>query len=84
MEVVSSRDFRSRIGEYLRRALSSDVIIKSRSLGAFKIVPITEDDTVVSKAEFFAKIDQAIERVRSGQYVEVNGREELEAYLESL
>lgn len=33
MEIVSSRDFRSRIGEYLRKALGSDVVIKTRSYG---------------------------------------------------
>ena len=49
------------MGEYLRKALSSEVVIKSRDFGSFKLVPLTEDDTLMSKEEFFAKIDQAIE-----------------------
>ena len=84
MKVVSSRDFRSRMGEYLRKALTSDVIIKSRDFGSFKLVPLTEDDTLMTKEEFFAKIDQAIERVRAGQYTEVTNKEELTAFLASL
>lgn len=84
MKVVSSRDFRSQMGEYLRKALTSDVIIKSRDFGSFKLVPLTEDDTLMTKEEFFAKIDQAIERVRAGQYTEVTNKEELTAFLDSL
>lgn len=84
MKVVSSRDFRSQMGEYLRKALTSDVIIKSRDFGSFKLVPLTEDDTLMTKEEFFAKIDQAIERVRAGQYTEVSTKEELTAFLDSL
>ena len=84
MKVVSSRDFRSQMGEYLRKALTSDVIIKSRDFGSFKLVPLTEDDTLMTKEEFFAKIDRAIERVRAGQYTEVTNKEELTAFLASL
>ena len=84
MKVVSSRDFRSQMGEYLRKALSSEVVIKSRDFGSFKLVPLTEDDTLMTKEEFFAKIDQAIERVRAGQYTEVTNKEELTAFLASL
>ena len=84
MEIVSSRDFRSQMGEYLRKALSSEVVIKSRDFGSFKLVPLTEDDTLMSKEKFFAKIDRAIERVRAGQYTEVSTKEELTAFLDSL
>ena len=84
MKVVSSRDFRSRMGEYLREALTSEVVIKSRDFGYFKLVPLTEDDTLMTKEEFFAKIDRAIERVRAGQYTEVSTKEELTAFLDSL
>lgn len=84
MKVVSSREFRSRMGKYLREALTSEVVIKSRDFGSFKLVPLTEDDTLMTKEEFFAKIDQAIERVRAGQYTEVSTKEELTAFLDSL
>ena len=84
MKVVSSRDFRSQMGEYLRKALTSEVVIKSRDFGSFKLVPLTEDDTLMTKEEFFAKIDRAIERVRAGQYTEVTNKEELTAFLASL
>ena len=61
-----------------------EVVIKSRDFGSFKIVPLTEDDTLMSKEEFFAQIDRAIERMRAGQYTEVSTKEELTAFLDSL
>lgn len=84
MEVISSRSFRSQMGEYMRRALSSDVVIMSRSLGAFKLVPVSEDDTLMSKEAFFAKVDAAIKRVEEGKYIEVKSKEGLQMLLESL
>lgn len=81
MEIVSSRDFRSQMGEYLRKALSSDVVIKSRSHGAFKIVPVTEDDTLMSKEAFFAKLDKALSSYRDGKGYEMQAGETLEAFM---
>lgn len=81
MEVVSSRDFRSQMGEYLRKALKSDVIIKSRSYGAFKIVPVSEDDTLMSKEDFFAKLDKALASYSKGERYEKQAGEALEAFM---
>lgn len=68
----------------MRKALKTDVIIKSRSLGSFKLVPVTEDDTLMSRKEFFAKIDQALKNIEAGNFVEVRTREELHDFLDSL
>lgn len=81
MEVVSSRDFRSQMGEYLRKALSSDVVIKSRSHGAFRLVPVTEDDTLMSKEAFFAKLDKALSSYNGGKHYEMRPGETLEAFI---
>ena len=84
MEIVSSRDFRSRMGEYLRKALSSEVVIKSRDFGSFKLVPLTEDDTLMSKEEFFAKIDRAISNLRAGNGYTMMEGESLEEFMERM
>ena len=84
MEVVSSRDFRSKMGDYMNKARTSDVIIKSRSFGSFKLVPVSEDDTLMSKKEFFAKIDRALEQVKMGAFYEMNPGETLEAFIERM
>lgn len=84
MEVISSRHFRSQMGEYMRRALSSDVVIKSRSHGSFKLVPVSEDDTLMSKEAFFAKIDKALQNIESGNYHTMRPGESLEAFMDRM
>ena len=84
MEIVSSRDFRSQMGEYLRKALSSEVVIKSRDFGSFKLVPLTEDDTLMTKEEFFAKIDRAISNLRAGNSYTMMDGESLEEFMERM
>ena len=50
MVVISSRDFRSNQSKYLGMAANgTGVVLKTRSLGSFKIVPVTEDDTLMTK-----------------------------------
>lgn len=84
MEIVSSRDFRSQMGEYLRKALSSEVVIKSRDFGSFKLVPLTEDDTLMTKEEFFTKIDRAISNLRAGNGYTMMEGESLEEFMERM
>lgn len=84
MEIISSRDFRSQMGEYLRKALSSEVVIKSRDFGSFKLVPLTKDDTLMSKEEFFAKIDRAISNLRAGNGYTMMKGESLEEFMERM
>lgn len=81
MEIVSSRDFRSQMSEYLRKALCSEVVIKSRSHGSFRIVPVTDDDTIMSKEEFFAKLDRAKKNIEAGHSYEKKLGETLEAFM---
>lgn len=81
MEVVSSRDFRSQMGEYMRKAKNSDIVIKSRNFGSFKLVPISEDDTLISKEEFFARIDEAIQNFKEGRCYTMNPGETLDEFM---
>lgn len=81
MEIVSSRDFRSQMGEFLKKALRSEVVIKSRSHGSFRIVPVTDDDTIMSKEEFFAKLDRAKKNIEAGLSYEKKPGETLEAFM---
>lgn len=84
MEVISSRDFRAQMGEYMRKALSSDVIIKSRSHGSFKLVPVSEDDTLMSKEAFFAKIDRALQSIEEGHFHTMMPGESVEDFMDRM
>ena len=82
--MISIRDFRSNQGKYLGLAASGESVILTSRAGSFKIVPVTEDDSLVSKKEFLARIDQARKDIAAGKGKEVKGKEELESLLENL
>jgi prevent-host-death family protein len=68
MLVISTREFREKQSEYLGRAANGeDVILKSRAIGSFKIVPVSDTDTVMSKEELDAIIEQGLQNIRNGK-----------------
>lgn len=84
MVVVSSREFRANQRKYFDLARSNDVVITSRSHGSYRLVPVTEEDTVMTKEELYQKIDKGIREIREGKGYRVTTKEELERYLDSL
>jgi antitoxin (DNA-binding transcriptional repressor) of toxin-antitoxin stability system len=85
MLVISTREFRERQGKYLGRVKNGeDIVLKSRKNGSFRLVPVKNDDTLMSREEFFDKIDRAAKGIREGKGTTVHSREELLEYLDSL
>lgn len=84
MTVVSVRDFRANQSKYLGLAAGGESVILTSRTGSFKIVPITEDDSLISKKEFFARIDEARKSIAEGKGTSVSGKEELDSLLAKL
>ncbi len=85
MVIISSREFRANQSKYLKMASNGeDVILKSRSNGNFKIVPLTTDDTLITRMELEAKINQATQDYENGKFTFINTPDELKNFLESL
>ncbi len=85
MEVISAREFRSHQGKYFDMVKKGiDVIIKSRGRGSFKITPVIEDDTLMTKEEFWAKVDKGIEQIENGQGTTFETFEDFKKYADSL
>jgi len=81
MVVISTREFRTKQGQYLGMIVNGeDVVLKSREKGSFRIVPIQKDDTLMSKEQFFAKIDRALEQAKQGK-TRTLSKEEQAAFL---
>ena len=73
MLVISTREFRERQGKYLGMVANGEnVILKSRKEGSFKIVPLQRDDTLMSKEEFYAKLDRSIQQIKDGKLNTLN------------
>lgn len=84
MTVISIRDFRSNQSKYLNLASNGESVILTSRTGSFRIVPVTADDSVMTKAEFEAKIEAARTEILAGKGTTVNGKAELNSFLEAL
>ena len=85
MLIISSREFREKQKSYLDKVdQGMDILIQRGKNKAYKIVSITGNDTLMSKEDYFAKIDRALEGIKKGKGKTITGKDELAAYLESL
>lgn len=72
MLVISSREFRANQKTYLDKIdEGAEILIQRGRHKSYKLVPVTEDDTLMSKEEFFAKIDLAIKESEDGKAVKL-------------
>ena len=84
MTLISIRDFRSNQGKYLGLAAAGESVILTSRKGNFKIVPVTEDDSLISKRDFLARLENARKSIESGKSTTITNSEDLTAFLESL
>lgn len=84
MTVISVRDFRSNQGKYLNLAACGESVILTSRNGSFKIVPVSRDDELVDRKEFFARVDEARKSIAEGKGTKVSGKEALNLLLQSL
>lgn len=83
MLIITSREFRENQASYFDRVdKGEEILVQRKKNKAYRIVPVKEDDTLMSKQEFFAKIDQAREEVKNGQTYSMNPGESLDDFLE--
>ncbi len=86
MKTISAKEFRVHQGKYLdmiKRGI--DIIVKSRNRGSFKVTPIEdEDDSLMTKEEFFAKIDEGIEQIENGEGIRLATVEDFNKFADSL
>ncbi len=83
MEVVSTREFRNNMATYLGHISSGqELILKTRDKGSFVIRKVKEDDTLMSKEEFFAKIEESEKQIERGEYSVMKPEETLDEFLE--
>lgn len=74
MLVVSTRDFRANQTMFLNKVKAGeDLILKSRS-GSFKITPITEDDTMMSKRDLTNELRDTLKELKEV----LNGKKQLQ------
>lgn len=85
MLVISTREFRDKQKSYLERIdKGEEILIRRGKDKTYKILPVTEDDMLMSKEEYFAKLDKSIEQAKEGKVKEFETHDKLKEYLENL
>lgn len=65
MEIISAREFRANQSKYLGMAYrGEDVILKSRGLGSFRLIPVSSQDKVADKDDLTKRIGMALREVK--------------------
>ena len=84
MVVVSSREFRANQRKYFDLARTNDVVITSRSHGSYRLVPISEDDTLIDRESLDARIRQGIQDYEADKVIKMKDNESSEEFLERM
>ena len=68
MLVISSKEFRDKQASYFDRADNGEEIIVQRGKNkSYKVIAVSEDDTLMSKKELDAIIEQGLQDIQHGR-----------------
>ncbi len=82
MIVISTREFRDNQKKYFDLADNNEQIIVQRGKSkSYKLVPIIQGETLMSKEAFFEKIDDSIKQFHEGKVKRVENLQEFEKLL---
>lgn len=64
MHIVSAREFRANQTAVLKKALAGESVLLNSRIGTFKILPVTEEDTLTTR---FCKGLEEVKQIREGK-----------------
>jgi len=65
MLVISTREFRDRQKNYLDKVDEGiEILIRRAKERAYKIIPVTKDDALMNKEEYFSMLDRGLQNIR--------------------
>ena len=68
MLVISSREFRDNQKKYFDSVDNGEQVVVQRGKDrSYKLVPVTDDDTCMTKEEFYAKIEHSLQQACEGK-----------------
>lgn len=85
MLVVSSREFRANQKSYLDKIdEGAEILIQRSKNKSYKIVPVSGDDTLMSKEDFFAKINLSLQQIDEGKFTTLTTKQDITNFLTAL
>ena len=68
MLVISTREFRDKQKSYLDKVDEGvEILIRRAKEKAYKIIPVTKDDTLMSKEEYYSMLDRGLQSIKEGR-----------------
>ena len=68
MLVISTREFREKQKSYLDKVdTGTEILIQRKRNRSYRIVPVTKEDTLMSKEEYFAMLDRGLQSIKEGK-----------------
>lgn len=84
MLTISSREFRTNQRHYLDQVTQGVELLITRKKDAFKVSRVKKDDTLMTKEEFYAKIERAKEQARQGLVYSPKPGESFDEFLDRM
>ena len=82
MLVVSANEFKNKQESYLEKIDAGiEILIQNRKKKKYKIVPVPDDDTLMSKEAFYEKIDRSLQEAEEGKTIAMLPNESLDDFL---
>lgn len=85
MLIISARELRSNMTKYVDLALAGQsVVLKLPSRKSLRLVPVEEDDTLMSKEEFYAKLEESKLQIERGEVYKQEEGESIADFVDRL
>lgn len=85
MLIISSREFRAKQKSYFDKVdAGQEILIQRGKNKSYKIVPVTDEDALMSEEEFLKKLDHSIQQIKEGKYIAKQDNETMENFVERL
>ncbi|CAM4105866.1 Prevent-host-death protein [Flavobacterium branchiophilum] len=81
MIVISSREFRDNQKKYFDLIDKNEQVIVQRGKNqSYKLVPVLENEMLMTEAEFYAKIDKSLQQFEEGKFTRI-AKEDFKTFL---
>lgn len=85
MLIISSSEFRDNQKSYFDKVDEGVEILIQRSKNkSYRLVPIREDDMLISKEELLAKINISLQQIKDGKFTALETKQDITNFLASL
>lgn len=61
-----------------------EIVVQRKGNKSYKILPVSDDDTLMSKSEFVEKINLSLKQIKEGKSTTLKGEDEIVNFLEAL